>query len=256
MEINYLKVKYFILSKFKERRRTHRDDDFDWDIYTLRYKDDHNITQKDYTLILKPDEYIFINDELKKIIKPILPLHPNCSLLYETILQLSPSSVLEIGCGGGDHLHNLNTLNQSISLFGVDISKEQINYLYQRHPTLHANIRNIDITLPFRLDIEQVDIAYTQAVLMHINTGHNYLHALANIFRYARKQVVLMENWNSHSFLQDIQFLFNNKMIEWDKIYFYYRDSPELRIPYIVVVSSVQLKYPKLKDYAILRRNR
>ena len=246
---------HFILSKFKERNQTHRDDDFDWDIYTLRYKDDHNITQKDHTLILNSDDYIFINDELK-INKPIRPLHPNCSLLYETILQLSPFSVLEIGCGGGDHLHNLNILNQSITLFGVDFSEDQINYLFQRHPTLHANIRNIDITLPRRSDIERVDIAYTQAVLMHINTGNNYLHALANMFHYSRKQVVLMENWNSHNFLHDIQFLYRNKMIEWDKIYFYYRESPELQLPHIVVISSVQLKYPELIDYNILQGNR
>jgi SAM-dependent methyltransferase len=255
MDINYLKMKYFILSKFKERARTHRDDDFDWDIYTLRYKDDHNITQKDFTLVLNPEDYIFKNDELK-INKLILPLHPNCSLLYETILQLSPFSVIEIGCGGGDHLHNLNTLKSNITLFGIDISKEQINYLYQRHPDLHANISNTDITLPLRLDIERVDIAYTQAVLMHINTGNNYLHALANMFRYARKQVVLMENWYCHNFLHDIQFLFENKMIEWNNIYFHYRESPELQIPHIMVVSSVPLEYPELEDYSILRRNR
>lgn len=255
MEINYLKVKYFILSKLNDRTQTHRDDDFDWNIYTLRYKDDINVTQKDHTLILKPDDYVFITNELK-INKPILPLHPNHRLLYETILQLSPVSVLEIGCGGGDHLHNLTILNQNLTLFGVDISKGQIDYLHQRHPALQANIRNIDITLPPRLDEMQVDVAYTQAVLMHINTGYNYLHALANMFRYAQKQVVLMENWSCHNFLQDIQFLFQNKMIGWDTLFYYYRESPELHIPHIMVLSSVPLDYPELHDYSILLRKK
>jgi Methyltransferase domain len=254
MEISYLKVKYYILSKLKTRNQTSRDDDFDWNIYTLRYKDDHNVTQKGYTLILKPDDYIFQNNELN-INKPILPLHPNHSLLYETILQLSPSSAMEIGCGGGDHLHNLHLLNPNIKLSGVDRSQDQLDYLYQRHPDLHADIRIMDITLPPRLNEPQVDITYTQTVLMHINTGHNYLHALANMFRYARKQVILMENWNSHNFFQDIQYLRENDMIGWDNMYLYYRDSPELGIPYIMVISAVPLNYPELKDYNILLRN-
>jgi ubiquinone/menaquinone biosynthesis C-methylase UbiE len=163
---------------------------------------------------------------------------------------------MEIGCGGGDHLHNLYTLNQNIKLSGVDISQGQIEYLYQRHPDLHADIRNIDMTLPPRLNETQVDIVYTQTVLMHINTGNNYLHALANMFRYARKQVVLMENWNSHNFLQDTRFLFQNKMIGWNEIFFYYRQSPELHIPHIMIISSVPLDYPELDDYNILLRNR
>ena len=184
-----------------------------------------------------------------------MPLHPNHRLLYETILQLSPGSIIEVGCGGGDHLSNLNILNSNIKFYGIDLSKDQIDFLHQRHPQLHVDLQNLDITLPHPFDSPQVDIAYTQAVIMHLKTGNNHLVALANLFIYARNQVILMENWRSHNFMSDIQFLFTNKMINWDAIFFYYRLSKELGVPHLMVISSVPLKYPELKDYDLLESN-
>lgn len=203
-------------------------------------------------MILSSNNYVFTSGELKKINKNIKPLHPNHRLIYETILQLSPSSVFELGCGGGDHLFNLSILDPKIKLYGVDISPEQIKWLHQRHPDLKANVEPLDITLPHPDGSPVVDIAFTQAVIMHIKTGNNHLKALENLFKYARKQVILMENWTTHNFMDDIQQLFQNNSFSWTNIYFYYRRTTEHKSPYLMIISQIPLDYPKLTNYKIL----
>jgi len=56
--------------------------------------------------------------------------------------------------------------------------------------------------------------------------------------------------------MADIKYLFSKKMIPWVRIYFYYRESIELKKPHIMIVSSIPLKdYEILKDYSVLRNN-
>lgn len=187
--------------------------------------------------------------------RDILPLHPNHKLLYETIIQLSPSSVIELGCGGGDHLRNINTLAPEIKLYGRDISTDQIKLLKERHPELIAEIEQLNITLPHPFNEPTVDIAFTQAVIMHIHTGKSNLVALSNLFRYATKQVILMENWSRHDFKQDIEFLFSKEMIPWQSIYMYFREFTDFEKTQLMVVSRTPLpEYNELTDYSILSK--
>ena len=91
---------------------------------------------------------------------------------------------------------------------------------------------------------------------MHIQTGNGHIVALSNLFRYERKQVVMIENWSRHDFMGEIESIFSKNMIPWEDIYFYYRESKEFQKPHLMIVSSVPLKdYPVLTDYTILRDN-
>ena len=63
---------------------------------------------------------LFINNKLICNIKKGLALHTNHHVLYETLLTLSPQNLIEFGCGGGDHLRNINTLNSQIILNAFD----------------------------------------------------------------------------------------------------------------------------------------
>lgn len=247
------RLKSGIKALFKGVRIT---DDFDWGLYHDYYAGQLSDIVKRHTQILSKNDYIFRENELV-INREILPLHPNHRLLYETILQLSPVSVMEIGCGGGDHLWNINVLSPAIKLYGRDISSEQIKLLKKRHPSLMAEVQQLDVTLPHPFSSPKVDVAFTQAVIMHIKTGNSHLVALANLFKYAKKQVILMENWSNHNFMQDIEFLFSKQMLPWDNIRMYYRDSKELKKPHIMVVSSEPLgMYKKLTDYSVLLGDR
>lgn len=227
-------------------------DDFDWGVYPSHYQSELAEIQKSHTLKLSSRDYVFSNGNLI-LERNILPLHPNHRLLYETILQLQPKSVMEIGCGGGDHLYNLMILLPQIELHGCDLSPEQLSALRRRSPDLKADIRVWDISLPHSALLPVVDLCYTQAVIMHIKTGNGHLLALANLFKIATKHVVLMENWMSHDFLSDIQMLYDKKMIPWLDLFCYYRSSPELNnSPHLMVISAHRLDYEPLTDYRLL----
>lgn len=226
-------------------------DDFEWRRYHYHYQAELAEIKKSHTQVLSPGDYAFSGNVLS-LQKDILPLHPNHRLLYETILQLTPSSILEVGCGGGDHLYNLQILAPFISLYGRDLSTEQLSFLRRRHPELKADIGLIDITLPFSSLWPVVDLCFTQAVIMHIHTGNGHLVALSNLFKMAIKFVVLMENWRSHNFMESIQNMFDKKMIAWGELFFYYRFSPELNKPHLMIVSAVKLDYEPLARYDIL----
>ena len=228
-------------------------DDFDWQRYHCHYQAELAMVKKVHTQVLSSGDYVFSGGALS-MQGNFLPLHPNHRLLYETILQLNPESVLELGCGGGDHLHNISLLVKNAKLYGVDLSDEQLAFLGERHPNLNAVINQYDCTLPFPSTFPHVDIAYTHAVIMHIQTGNGHMIALSNLFRVAGKQVVLIENWRKHEFMEDIKKLHALKVIPWEELYFYYRDSEEYKKPHLMVISSVPLpQYKQLNDFAILR---
>lgn len=245
-------IKLLLKFLFTGKRTT---DDFDWELYPEHYQGELKNMARSHTLILKPGDYEFKNGLLLMKNK-ILPLHPNPRLLYETILQLRPNSVMEIGCGGGNHLRNINILSPKVELYGLDLSEKQLAFLKTSHPNLNAEIEQFDITLPNKLDFPNVDIVFTQAVIMHIKTGNSHLVALANLFRIATQQVILMENWRHHEFMKEIMFLFKKQMLPWERIYFYCRESEELKKPHLMIISSHSLpQYSVLSNYKILRDN-
>ena len=251
----YLAYRLLAIFRRKDLRGSSVQDDFDWDLYTIHYKAELNEEKTLVTQILKSGDYIFKKGVLERcnLIKPAL--HPNHHLLYETILLLSPSSLIEFGCGGGDHLSNLSLLDGSISITGLDLSESQIELLNKRHPYLRAKVYRRDITSDFIID-GVFGIAYSQAVLMHIQKGNSHLKALENMFKYSSDQVVLMENWRRHQFMSDIKKLHLDGLIEWKELFFYYRELKDLPGTKIMIISSVKLKdLDLLRDYDIMLLN-
>lgn len=250
-------ARYDVLYKFM-RLFTRKKDDFFWNIYTHHYRGEMEALQKDYTLLLKARDYEFSDQGgLVRRNGAIKPLHHHWRLLYETIVQLQPATVLEVGCGNGMNLHNLQVLAPGLKLFGLDRSEDQIAYLREMNPHLSGSIRHWDAADPFpgALFPAPIDVCYSQAVIMHIKEGDKHVRALQNMFRIARKQVVLLENWLHHDFMQDVLTLQTRKMTSWDRLYLYYRTpaGPEQGNPHIMICSAVPLPYPELTDYAVLR---
>jgi hypothetical protein len=227
-------------------------DDFYWDDYNIHYRSELQENQKHHTLQIAPGDFAFVGGALEAK-REINPLHPNHRLLYETIVQLRPAAVVELGCGGGDHLHNLHVLAPEIELHGIDRDPKQLAFLRERYPDLGADLRIADATLPLPAAIDQVDLSYTQAVIMHLHDGNGHRVALANAFRLARKHVVLMEDWRRHAYVDDLYDLHERGIIDWPELHLYYREAPELRRPHILIASKGVLEYPVLDDFAILR---
>lgn len=246
-----------LIHKISKKLRSKNIDDFNWKYYSSIYKVELKYSSTQHTRILNLNDYLFKDMNLIKKNKKLLPLHPNCKLLYETILQLNPESIFELGCGGGDNLANINTLNEKINLYGVDISKEQISLLHKRHPNLNSWISMVDAKKKFPKYITKVNLAFTQAVIMHIHDNDGHIMALQNLFSTANNFVVLMENWRSHDFVADIKNMHQQGKIKWPNLYLYFRRSPELNNePHILVASSLLINdYELLNDDSTLQNN-
>jgi len=228
------------------------DDDFDWRAYSTHYAEELKEMEQDYLMRLAPEDYLFAEGILTRQ-SSARPLHPNHRLLYETLLQLAPQSAMEIGCGAGDHLYNLSLLAPKIYLSGVDRSQDQLTFLKRRSPNLKAAVTQLDITRPLPKPPPGADVSYTQAVIMHIKTEDHHLTALSNMFQIATKQVVLLENWRHHLFLDDIRRLHAQGRIPWKELHFYFRRAPEMgNRPHLMVISATPLDYEPLTDYNAL----
>ena len=145
------------------------DDDFNWQTYNEEYRQQLLDGARRHTTRLSSGDYLLVDNVLTKR-KDILPLAPH-RLLYETIMLLKPSKVMEVGCGGGDHLHNLGILAPEIETLGLDRAEAQLAFAKERSGDIAGKIRQFDITMPLSNTLPSVDIAYTIAVLMHIQTG-------------------------------------------------------------------------------------
>ncbi len=221
-------------------------DDYDWRLYHKDYSRQIAEMSGKFTQKLQAEDAHFVDGHLT-LRNGLLPLHPNHTALYEAIAELAPNSTFEIGCGGGDHLHNLSVLIPDMKIRGFDRSPDQLKFLKQRSPLLKDKVSVMDATLPPSAEYPTAELVYSQAVIMHIQAGNGHLVALSNMFRMAEKYVVLMENWKRHHFLNDIQMLRDNKMINWKDIHFYIHRYNET--PHLMILSKADLPIETLESY-------
>ena len=209
-------------------------DDFDWSRYHLEYSKQIRELETVNTLRLDTGQWAMRDGSLE--LNWGLPLHGNHRALYETIAALSPSTILEAGCGGGDHLHNLSLLMPGAQIRGIDRSDGQLGVLRRRNPEFASRVSVVDLTMPHPTDVPHADVVFAQAVLMHIQTGNGHRVALWNLFDLAQSQVVLMENLERHDLVRDIQGLWGRRVIPWDTLHLYL--APALQGPPVIVASK------------------
>ena len=230
-------------------------DDFDWKKYNWHYRTELGQSKGKESAVIGIGDYCLKEDRLRRV-RDIAPLHANHRLLYETILLLQPESVCEAGCGGGDHLHNLSVLMPGLRLVGVDRSEEQIAFAKSRHPTLAAKLVSMNLSDASLLaGLPVSDVVFTQAVLMHIKDPYVYRGALRALFQVAGRQVVIIENWEDHDYLEDIRELIAAGGIGWGDTHFYTRASDEGDEARLMIVSKTVLPFPELDQYTQLRMN-
>lgn len=242
-----------ITSKRKTAIRLGSGDDYNWEKYNETYRGEIAKISRTYTLQLTEGGFRYI-DGVLSVRTGWKPLHPNHRLLYETFMQLNPASIAEIGCGGGDHLRNLSVLLPDARIHGYDRAQQQLNFLRERSPDIRAEVRQMDITMPLPKDVAAVDVCYTQAVIMHIQAANSHFVALSNLFHIAKKQVLLMENWERHEFLDDIQTLHKKQMLPWEEVHCYFRRAREFgNKPHLLIASCEPLGYEVLDQYEHMR---
>ncbi len=250
-EFNFKMLRYHIVEKLLGRWRLEGNDDFNWSRYTIHYEGELKLGSRTRTLAIEPGDYAFSDGRLIQRSSK-LPLHPKVHTIYETILLLEAKSVLEVGCGGGDNLHNLQTLQPSLALRGIDVSAEQIELLKRRHPHLNGLVGFCDITNSVG-HVPPADLVFTNAVLMHIGTkGGRWENAVRNLFRLAQHYIVLVEHWTKHEYVEPLKRLTPGQDIPWPALYLYTRASARRRHPKVLVASRYPLLYEPLYNSAQL----
>ena len=200
-----------IFDRFRNSRRLgpvlgklQPNDDFDWFSYTedsYRHVLEEEL-EPTYTTKLAGTDWSL--QQGKVVTHNGKPVHPNHSVLYESILMLAPRSVFEFGFGGGDQLANLGVLLPTIRLGGAEISPQQIHFARERHHFSSAvHIIQRDLTLRNAADdlVEYADLVYTQSVLMHIHGRQRPYDFLHNMWRVSRRYIVLVESWTRHHYM-------------------------------------------------------
>jgi len=172
------------------------EDDYNWGLYPRQYSHQLMDILKDFTLVLTSDNYEMIDGQIY-IKEGFSPIHLQHKLLYETIIDLSPEDVHEVGCGRGNHLVNINTLaNGAIKTYGSDISKKQLKDLQVDHPQLAGDVNQVDIV---KNPVMPCDIVFTQAVLTHLSDS-NLEKAIINISISAKRTILIMENFKRRDY--------------------------------------------------------
>lgn len=224
-------------------------DGVDWESYHKDYAEELRMIQRTNTIVIEKSKIDLYGGQIRYKLINSLPLLPGHQLLYETILNLDARKVLEVGCGGGDHLHNLQSLKPDLVLFGVDRSKEQLNLFRKRHPNM-ANFIDLqvqDLTEP-DLVLPKVDLIFSQAVLMHISEVKNRFYtSFKNLFAQ-NSYIVLLENWTQHNFLAAAREIIDREQ-NWKKAKIYFSGSKSDSTVKCLVISKNNLDFPLLTEY-------
>lgn len=244
----------FLLQMLKRlfyKRRRFYDDDFDWDNYTSdsyarRMKGD--IETKYVTKVDPSQAEIDFSNGCVHLNGT--NMHPNHQLLLDAIAYLQPSSVHEVGCGGGDHVANINRLFPECAVSGGDRGITQLEMAVDRHPELQGKLGIQDITMPHSYNWPKVDLVYSQAVIMHIHTAVSHFVALSNMFRCSKKYVLLVENTQCHNFVEDIIALGAGGHLPWKNVQLYLFERHGARG---IIASNETLDLPFLNSDTQLR---
>ena len=229
------------------------EDDFDWTTYNAQYAKQLVGIERTQTTKLAPGDFEWADNNALALGRGVKPLHPNHHCLYETIAAVGAQSAIEIGCGGGDHLHNLQLLFPDLDLWGYDRSEGQLSFLRERSPHLRDIVQARDMTLPHGPDLRAAEVVYTQAVIMHIHAGNGHLVALSNACRMAKRAVVLMENWHRHNSVDDRKMLQAQGMLDWPEMHFSIRRWEDK--PHILLASPTPLPFETIETIEPLRHH-
>jgi trans-aconitate methyltransferase len=247
-----LKQAYLMIRQKIVHRQRELNDDFDWTSYHLHYKEELKVISRTHTLVLQKGDFSWSNGKLVAEKKNLLPLHPNHELLYSLICSLAPQSVLEVGCGGGDHLSNLACLRPGMQIYGIDRSQEQLETLRQRHPQLESSTGlklSVGDVTEESTSLVPADVVYSQAVLMHISeTNGRFDQALRHMMSAAVHQLVMVENWTEHYFERHIRSALQT-LPGWQEGRLYYSIHPKHADVSALIVSKTPLNLSELSNY-------
>lgn len=112
----------------------------------------------------------------------------------ETLMARSkivPDSILELGCGSGAVIGEIQRRGLASNCYGVDFSEDAINLMKSSYPKIYA--KTADVTkLPNPFDVDAFDIVVVSHTIEHLEDPYSFLRAIEKInFKYLIAEVPL-----------------------------------------------------------------
>lgn len=106
--------------------------------------------------------------------------------------RYKPESVLEVGCNIGHNLRYIKAAVPKASIYGVDVNEEALAILRATQPGIF--IERAEATdLPY--DDHTVDMVVSVGLLIHLTDDASLETAIREMFRVAKKHVLIAEYW-------------------------------------------------------------
>jgi len=159
----------------------------------------------------------YFSDEISK---KSLDFKTNEMLSYTSNIN----SILDVGCGYGAFLYNLNQLNPNIKLAGIDISKEAIEFCKKNLPhSFFINDKFSNILNHFKENT--FDVIHTSGVMIH-QSPDTIDNLLDNLIKIGTKYIIHFEDIGNDelisgekgynpSWRESNQFLWRNNLVKW-----------------------------------------
>ncbi|MBI5100214.1 MAG: class I SAM-dependent methyltransferase [Nitrospirae bacterium] len=207
-----VKVSGFI-TRFKRHILKMQVDDDNWETYSKAYGPENEAESFYYTFDLGKIDHKIIEGNIY-ILGDCKPLQFSNRAIIEAVINLPDIfSIAEVGAGNGKLIVNIKRiLGSKIGYSASDIAQCQLDLFKQTFPKDFDEIRPyvLDITkepLPLK---EKTDVVFAATVLMHIKRDIEYNKALLNLLFSANKFVVIIDNWKSHDYYEDISNIITN----------------------------------------------
>ena len=112
----------------------------------------------------------------------------------ETLLarhKITPDSILELGCGSGAVIGEIQRRGLASRCYGVDFSEHAISLMASLYPKVHG--KTADVTrMPNPFNIEAFDVVVVSHTIEHLENPHAFLQAIKQIgFKYMIAEVPL-----------------------------------------------------------------
>jgi SAM-dependent methyltransferase len=134
------------------------------------------------------------------------------SILKPYLENLSPQSLVDVGCGRGELFPLFDRIPRVV---GLDFSENMLEYASRRveRHALHIELKRLDITRDYLA--EKFDVALTRTVLMHIHPSQ--IEAAAANISAMSERLLLFEYWeaqhrklSNHNWLHDYVGIFED----------------------------------------------
>ena len=107
-------------------------------------------------------------------------------------LKESPTSILDVGCGGGHFTCELAQLYPHTNILGIDLSKEAIDYA--RKQAKKMNLSNVSFEVPMDKELKYADKSFdivTCTLVCHHMLDAEIIEFLKRSQRVAKKSIII-----------------------------------------------------------------